>query len=112
MIYLPVAQLHSRATSLVAKFEQGGGTNYVDEAINLDREALEHCPLRHPKRFISLAWLAIHLSARYGQLGAVEDIHEAIVIEREALGLRPQGHPHRSMSLDRKSTRLNSSHVD
>jgi CHAT domain-containing protein/tetratricopeptide (TPR) repeat protein len=99
MMYLPVEQLHLRAKSLIAKFEQGGGTICVDEAINLDREALERCPPGHPKRHVSLIWLAIHLRDRYGRLGAMEDVHEAIFLEREALGLCPQGHPDRSMSL-------------
>ena len=30
---LPVEQLHSRAKSLAAKFEQGGGRSYIEEAI-------------------------------------------------------------------------------
>ena len=49
MMCLAVEQLHLRAESLIGKFEQGGGTrlqsHYIDEAIVLGREALEHC---HP----------------------------------------------------------------
>ena len=44
MMCLPVEQLYSRAESLFAKFEQGGGISYIDEAIDLNREALELCP--------------------------------------------------------------------
>jgi CHAT domain-containing protein/tetratricopeptide (TPR) repeat protein len=106
MTHLPVEQLHSRAESLLAKFEQGGGTSYINEAINLDREAVELCLPGHPKRSVSLTWLAIHLSDRYGQLGATGDLEEAIVLDREALGLRPQGHPDRSMSLNHLANRL------
>ena len=98
--YLPVNQLHLRAHSLVAKFEQGGGSNHIDEAIILDREALELCPPGHPQRAVSVAWLAIHLSDRFDQLGARRDLEEAIVFDREALEFRPQGHPDRSMSLN------------
>ena len=98
-MYLPVEQLHLRANYLVAMFEQGAGTSYVNEAIELGREALEHCPPGHPKRSVSLTWLAIHLSDRYGQLGVREDLEEAIVLDREALDLHPQGHPDRSTSL-------------
>ena len=83
--YLPVNQLHLRAHSLVAKFEQGGGSNHIDEAIILDREALELCPPGHPQRAVSVAWLAIHLSDRFDQLGARRDLEEAIVFDREAL---------------------------
>jgi tetratricopeptide (TPR) repeat protein len=99
LMYLPVTWLHSRSEYLVVKFEEGGGTGYIDEAIGLDREALEHCPPGHPKRSFSLTWLAIHLSDRYGQLGGTGDLDEAIVLDREALDLRPQGHPDRSISL-------------
>jgi CHAT domain-containing protein/tetratricopeptide (TPR) repeat protein len=106
MMYLPVTQLHLRAQSLVAKFEQGGGINYIDEAIDLDREALTHCSPGHPKRSVSLGWLGIHLGDRYGRLGAMEDIYEAIVLEREALSLRPHGHPDRSISLNNLANRL------
>ncbi|KAF8545627.1 hypothetical protein OG21DRAFT_1536063 [Imleria badia] len=94
-----IQKLHSQADSLFAKFEQGGGTGYIDEAIDLDRRALELCPPGHPMRPVSLMWLAIHLSDRYNQLGATKDIEEAIVLDREALNLRPQGHTDRSSSL-------------
>jgi hypothetical protein len=81
LMYLPVEQLHLLAKSLVDKFEQGGGTSYVDEAIVLGREALGLCPPGHPKRNVSLTWLAIHLSARYDQLGATGDLEEAISLD-------------------------------
>ena len=48
MMYMPVKQLHLRANSLVTKFEQGRGTSYIDEAIILDREALELSPPATP----------------------------------------------------------------
>ena len=100
MMCLPVLRLHSRAKFLAARFEQGGGTGYIDEAIDLDRQALEHCPPGHPKRPVSLSWLAIDLHARYSQLGATEDLQEAIALDREALVLRPQGQPDRWTSLN------------
>ena len=99
IMHLPVEQLHSRAQSLVAKFKQGRGSSYMDEAIVLDREALELCPPVHPMRSVSLTWLSIHLSDRYDQLGAPGDLEEAVVLDRDALDLCPQGHPDRSISL-------------
>ena len=96
---LPVDQLHSQAKSLVAKFKQGGRSSYIDEAIVLDREALELCPPGHPERHVSLSWLALHLGERYEQLGAMTDLNEAIVLDRDTLALRPPGHPDRSSSL-------------
>ena len=103
---LAVNQLFSRAISLVAKFEQGGGTNYIDEAIVLDREALELCPPGHLKRAFSLTQLGIHLSNRYKQLGRMTDLEEAIILDRDALVLHPPGHPDRSTSLSNLSADL------
>ncbi|KAF8132924.1 CHAT domain-containing protein [Boletus edulis] len=72
----------------------------LDEAIVLDRVALELRPQGHPDRSMSLNSLAVGLSTRYKQLGAMVDLDEAIVLDRVALELRPQGHPDRSMSLN------------
>ena len=106
-MFLPVHWLHLRAKYFVVMFKNGGGTGYIDEAINLDREALEHCPPGHRKRSVSLTWLALHLSDRYGQLGeAGDDLEEAIVLDREALMLRPQGHSDRSTSLNNLALHL------
>ena len=106
MMCLPVAQLHSRAESLVAKFEQGDGRNDMDEAIVLEREALGLCPPGHPERYVSLNRLGGHLNNRYEQLGAITDIEEAIVLARDALMLCPPGHSDRSQSLNNLSLYL------
>jgi CHAT domain-containing protein/tetratricopeptide (TPR) repeat protein len=106
MTYLSVEQLHSRARSLVTKFERGGGTRYIDKAIVLDREALELCSPGHPMRADSLTELASDVSTRYAQLGATKDLEEAVVLNREALDLCPQGHPDRSMSLNNLACHL------
>ncbi|KAI9570923.1 hypothetical protein HD554DRAFT_2327256 [Boletus coccyginus] len=88
-----VERLHSRAKSLVAEFRQGGG-HYIEEAINLDREALQLCPTGHPKRHLSLTSLAHHLLHRYNQFGKPSPS-----IEKHSTFVT-QGHPERSMSLD------------
>ena len=97
---LPVEQLHSRAASLVDRFKQGGGRSYIEEAIDLDREALQLCPPGHPKRHVSLTRLANDLRDRYNQFGTTGDLEDAIVLNQEALDLCPQGHPERSISLN------------
>ena len=99
MTSIPVNQLHLRANSLFARFEEGRGTSYIDDATVLDREALELCAPGHPKRSDSLTQLASHLVDRHGQLGATGDLEEVIVLNREALDLCPQGHPDRSVPL-------------
>ena len=72
----------------------------LNEAVVLDREALDLRPKGHPDRAMSLNNLAIDLIIRYEQLWGVEDLDEAIVLVREALDLRPQGHPAQSRSLN------------
>ena len=99
-MYLPVRQLHLRAGSLVAQFKQGGGTSCFDEAIVLDRDALQLCPLGHPNRSTCLTCLGIHLGDHFVQLGATSDLQESIVLVREALDLCPAGKPDRSMHLN------------
>ena len=98
--------MHSRAKSLSAKFKQGRGTRYIDEAIDVARQALALCPPGHSERPGSLFQLALHLGYRYNQLGAMGDLEEAIGLDREALSLRPQGHPDRSLSLNNLALHL------
>ena len=100
MTYLLAEQLHSRAKSLSTKFNQGGETRYIEETIDLDRQALALCPPGHSERLGLLFQLAFDLGYRYNQLGEMKDLEEAIVLDREALSLCPQGHPDRSMSLN------------
>ena len=106
LTYLSVSQLLSQAMSAAAKFEQDNGAHYIDEAIDLDREALELCTPGHPRRSACLFQLASHLSARYKLFGEVETLNEAILLGRDALGLRPPGHPDRSMFLDNLGVHL------
>lgn len=79
MMRLSVEQVHSRAGSLVAEFQRGE-TSYIEEAIDLDREALElsSWPLGQPKRYRN------HTGP-----------HRGLIIAREALNLHPRGHPDR-----------------
>ncbi|KAG8221725.1 hypothetical protein J3R82DRAFT_2014 [Butyriboletus roseoflavus] len=72
-----VAQLDSRLDSLFAKFKQERGTNYSDEAIVLEREALELYPPDRPERSFPLNWLAGNLWERYRQLGTVMNLDES-----------------------------------
>ncbi|KAF8431089.1 CHAT domain-containing protein [Boletus edulis BED1] len=98
--YLAVQQLHSQGKFLADQFKRGRGTSCIDEAIILDREALELCPPSHPMRPVSLTSLATHLRDRYNQLGSRSGLEEAVILAREALDLCPKGHPDRSSSLN------------
>ena len=106
MICLPVEHLLSKADSLVTKFKQGGEVVYIDEAIVLDREALDLCHPSHPERSATLTQLASHLWHRYQQLGGIDDLNMAIVFDRDALVLCPPGNPLRSTSLNNLALHL------
>ena len=88
------------AIRLTTRYDKLGVMEDLNEAVVLDREALDLRPKGHPDRAMSLNNLAIDLIIRYEQLWGVEDLDEAIVLVREALDLRPQGHPARSRSLN------------
>jgi CHAT domain-containing protein/tetratricopeptide (TPR) repeat protein len=90
------------------RYGQLGATKDLEEAIVLDREALELLPQGHRDRSISLNNLANRLSTRHSQLGAMQDLGEAIVLVREALHLHPQGHRDRSTSLNNLAVHLSS----
>ena len=107
LMHLPVEQLHSCAETLATKFNEGGETSYIDEAIVLDCDALELRPPGHPKHSVSLTLLAIHLINRYDQLRAMRGLDEATLINQEALDLCPQGHPDRAMSLNNLASKEN-----
>ncbi|KAN0094894.1 CHAT domain containing protein [Tylopilus felleus] len=92
-----IEELHERANALAASLADG--TDSIDEAIVLDRQALELCPPGHQLRSGSSSLLATHLDRRYRQQGEMADLDEAITLEREALHLRPPGHPGRTVSL-------------
>ena len=98
--------LSNLAKRLSTRYDQLGAMQDLDEAIILDREALDLRPQGHLERSMSLNNLAAHLSSRYNHLWAIQDLDEAIVLDREALDLRPQGHPDRSMSLNNLANRL------
>ena len=93
MTCLPVSQLLSQAEALLANFEQDGETSYIDEAIDLDRKALQLCLPGDNKRSVALALLAPHVHAPDEQLGITKDLDEAIVFGREALIPPNRGHP-------------------
>jgi tetratricopeptide (TPR) repeat protein len=92
--------LNSLAAHLSSRYEHLGTMEDIDEAISLDREALDLRPQGHPDRSMSLNNLAAHLSSRYQPLGAMEDLDEAIVLDRETLDLCLLGHHDRSRSLE------------
>jgi hypothetical protein len=81
------------------RYDRRGAARDFEEAIVLDREALDLCLQGHPDRGIPLNNLAVRLYTRYKQIGALEDLNEALFLIRKVLHLFPQGHPDRGISL-------------
>ena len=97
---LPVQHLHAKASALVVHFYAGNGTtDCIDQAIALDRKALEICPPKHPLRSRALHLLAHHLHTRYIHVGGMASLEEAIAHIQAALQPFPPRHPARSQLL-------------
>jgi tetratricopeptide (TPR) repeat protein len=86
------------AVSLYHRYMENGNMALLDEALALEREALELRPEGHPKRAFSCGDLAVMLKARFHQTGHTALLDEALELKREALRLRPEGHPERAFS--------------
>ena len=67
----------------------------LDEAIGLQREALEWSPPHHIYRVSNLAYLALFLVTHYDEAGATESLEESIKLYQQALALIPDGHQDR-----------------
>ncbi|KAJ7768109.1 tetratricopeptide repeat-containing protein [Mycena maculata] len=87
------SEMHSKHLTAVT------GSNDINKAIQLHREALALHATLHPARGRLLDELGVALYTRFRQEGDVQDIDEAIVLHREALALRDPPHPNRGSSL-------------
>ena len=72
--------LTNLAIHLFSQYKQLGAVQDLDDAIVLNREALDLCLQGHPDRAVSLTNLAVDLSSQYKQLGVVQDLDDAIVL--------------------------------
>ncbi|KAJ6601817.1 CHAT domain-containing protein [Mycena vulgaris] len=76
------------------------GSNDINKAIQLHREALALHASLHPARGRLMGELGVALYTRFGQQGDIQDIEEAIVLHREALALHGPPHPDHASSLN------------
>jgi tetratricopeptide (TPR) repeat protein len=86
------------AGSLYDRYMENGDMALLDEALELQREALRLRPEGHPHRARSCGNLAATLKTRFDQTGHTAVLDEVLELEREALRLRPEGHPERALS--------------
>ena len=94
-----VESLHALVLFLRTRLRQADQIDNVVGSIELERAALELCPLGHRDHVSSLQNLARCLSDRFDRSGALSDIEEAIKLTESALELRPREHPNRPMLL-------------
>ena len=92
--------LRNLADSVRKRFKETNAVADLDEAIALDRSALDLLPVGHPDRHGLFHWLAWCLLHRYRKQGTLPDLEEAITLGRAALALCQAGHPNRVDSLD------------
>jgi tetratricopeptide (TPR) repeat protein len=84
------------AKSLSTRYKSTGDVGLLEQAINLEREALDLLPIRHPHRSQFCGALAISLKEQYERTGDAGSLDRAIDLERKALDLLPIGHLYRS----------------
>jgi tetratricopeptide (TPR) repeat protein len=92
--------------SLYTCYKACGDLGLLDEAIELEREALALRPPGHFDRALSCGNLGGSLRALYRQCGDNVLLDEAIQLDREALALQPPGHPNRALSCANLATSL------
>ena len=88
----------NRADIHYTRFKQLGTLSDLEEALALERNALELHPQGHPQRATSLGNIALYLYSRFKQLGMLSDLEEALALQRNVLELCPQEHLRRATS--------------
>ncbi|KAJ7257747.1 hypothetical protein C8J57DRAFT_1647484 [Mycena rebaudengoi] len=90
----------------IERYEDKDNGNDLNEAIKLERTALELIPPSHPQRASSLTHLATALDIRLNHSEDSADRDEAIVLFREALDITPVTEPLHCVYLNNLATML------
>jgi tetratricopeptide (TPR) repeat protein len=98
--------LWTTGVQLLESFQQHGGLETLQEAVDMLRGALARFPPGHRHRGAALSNLALALLTQYKYDGATSKLAETIDQDREALSLRPKGHPDRACSLNNLANAL------
>ena len=94
------------ADLLMDLYDQRGYQSDIDNAVVMDRQALDLCSLDDPLYPGFLNDLAETLEARFRHGNMLNDLHESTKLHREALSLRPRPHPDRDESLENLANNL------
>ncbi|KAJ3522149.1 hypothetical protein NMY22_g12014 [Coprinellus aureogranulatus] len=81
--------LSNLANTLSTQFKITRDINQLEEAICLEREALELCPEGHPKHYDALWNLGVDLHTHFKHAKTIEVLREAMLINGKALELCP-----------------------
>ena len=92
--------------ALLSRFSEKGQQNDLDEAISLQRQALELFPLPHPGFSLALNNLASALQIRFEQRGRKNDLDEKIHLLRQAVEYQLPHHPNLSLSFNNLANAL------
>ncbi|EIN06443.1 hypothetical protein PUNSTDRAFT_136302 [Punctularia strigosozonata HHB-11173 SS5] len=88
------------ANHLLGRHALFGTDNDLEEAIRIQRAAVDICPPTHSEREFVLNKLASALRLRFQRLGSVEDLNEAVIVCRQALAVRRPNSTARPYTLD------------
>ncbi|KAF8146644.1 CHAT domain-containing protein [Mycena galopus ATCC 62051] len=86
------------------RYQQLGGVEDLEVALQNSKEALQLTPTGHSDRKICLQELGLSLSARYHRFGNVNDMNSTFQSYQELLELTPESHPDRAVSLQLLAT--------
>ncbi|EAS30243.3 uncharacterized protein CIMG_05722 [Coccidioides immitis RS] len=98
--------LDSYANWLGHWFERTGQIALLEEAIQLEREAVDRTARDDPSRAMYLHNLGCFLEERFVEIDAIPDLEEAIRLGQEAVDCTAYDHPSRAMYLNRLSVQF------
>lgn len=82
------------------RYQQGGIMSDLNQAIDLQEQALQLQSPDHPNRSSSLDNLSMALHERYKQSGNILDLNQAIILAEQGLKLCPIEHSLHTYSLN------------
>nr|KMM72245.1 hypothetical protein CPAG_08542 [Coccidioides posadasii RMSCC 3488] len=98
--------LNSYANRLRDRFERTGQIALLEEAIQLEQEAVDQTARDDPSRAMYLNSLSVQLGARFKRMGETSDLEKAIQLGQEAVDCTPHDHPMRAVYLNSLSVML------
>ncbi len=83
-----------------ALFERSGELEDLEQAIQVNQQAVTLTPDGHAGKPMYLSNLGITLQSRFERSGELEDLEQAIQVNQQAVTLTPDGHAGKPMYLN------------